>query len=78
MTHKKKVQVIITTNLKLKFKLKSNTVSCFYSWMSITKQWFIYMATFFNATSLLLPTLVTLSPFKSLSLKITTHSETTQ
>jgi hypothetical protein len=41
------------------------TVSCFYSWMSITIQWFIYMATFFNATSLLLPTLVTLPPFLS-------------
>jgi hypothetical protein len=58
----KKVQVLIT-NLKLKFKLKSNAASRFYSWMSITVQRFIYMATFFNATSLLLPALVTLSPF---------------
>ena len=76
MTQKKKVQAIITTNLKLKFKLKSNTVSCFYSWLSITVQWFIYMATFFNAISLRLPALVTLSTFKSSCLKITTYSAT--
>jgi len=43
--------------------------------MSIAVQWFIYMATFFNATFLFLPTLVILFPFKSSCLKITTYSE---